>query len=74
MHVRVCLRVWVSQVSAAVVAGPSAAECRMVSLYSDGEFFISIANVGSKLAICLQHLIDGNASCCRCCIVFGKWI
>ena len=47
---------------------------RNLSLYSDGEFFISIANVGSKLAICLQHLIDGNACCCRCCIVFGKWI
>ena len=32
-----------------------------LSLYSDGGFVISIANVGSKLAICLQHLSGGSA-------------
>ena len=43
-----------------------------LSLYSDGGFVISVANVGSKLASCLQHL-DGGSACC-CCTVSGKWI
>ena len=45
---------------------------RHLSLYSDGGFVISIANVGSKLAICLQHLDGGSA--CYCCTVFGWWM
>ena len=38
-------------------------------LYSDGGCVISIANVGSMLASCLQHLSGGSA--CYCCTVFG---
>ena len=39
-------------------------------------FVISIANVGSMLAICLQHLSGGSACCCyrSSCTVFGDWV
>lgn len=42
---------------------------RIYHCIQTGSYVISIANVGSKLASCLQHLDGGSA--CYCCTMFG---